>query len=43
MQILVTKLQLKKLLGKPKCRERDNIKADFRETENMSTDGVQMN
>jgi hypothetical protein len=43
MHILVTKLQLKKLLGKPKCRERDNIKMDLREIENMSTDGVQMN
>jgi hypothetical protein len=40
---LVTKFQLKKLLGKPKCRERDNNQMDIRETEDMSTDGVQMN
>ena len=40
---LVTKFQLKKLLGKPKCSEKDNIKMDLRETEDMSTDGVQIN
>jgi hypothetical protein len=39
----VTKFQFKKLLGKPKCREKDNIKMDLRETEDMSTDYVQMN
>lgn len=39
----VTKFQLKKPLGKPKCRERDNIQMDLRETEDMSPDGVQMN
>jgi len=40
---LVTKFKLKKLLGKPKCREKDNIKMDLKEPEDMSTDSVQMN
>lgn len=40
---LVTKFQLKKLCRKSKCREKDNIKMDLRETEDMSTDDVQMN
>lgn len=39
----VTKFQLKKLLGKPKCSERDNIKMDLRQTGDMSTEGVQIN
>jgi hypothetical protein len=40
---LVIKCQLKKQLGKPKSSERDNIKMDLRETEDMRTDVVQMN
>jgi hypothetical protein len=40
---LVTIGQRKKQLGKPKCSERDDIKIDLRETEDMSTDVVQMN
>lgn len=39
----VTKFQLRKLLRKPKCREKDNIKMDLTETEDMSTDDVLMN